>query len=335
MTTKLPVPPDAQATGTPYADRAFAVNLMEHLVVATFVLDAQCKVLIWNHACERLTGVVASDVIGTSEHWRAFYSEPRPCLADLIALQRTGEIDALYSEHADYDQAQYGLYAENWCVMPQVGTRLYLGMDAGPIYDEDGRLIAVVETLRDLTQQKEAQLALEELVTRDGLTGMANRRTFDQTIHTEWRRAIREARTLSLLMIDVDHFKHYNDTYGHQQGDECLKLVAHTMAAEIQRASDLVARYGGEEFAVILPGISIHGAAVVAERIRAAIEKLQLPHAGTRARHVTASIGAATALATLISTPADLISIADAALYRAKKAGRNRIALEASEPHED
>ena len=127
----------------------FSVQLMEHLVVPTFVLDAECRVIIWNRACERLTGVKADEVIGTREHWRGFYDEPRPCLADLVAQGRTAEIDALYAnhDHAGEDAIlAHGRRAENWCVMPQMGTRLYLAIDVGPIYDEDGRLIAVVET---------------------------------------------------------------------------------------------------------------------------------------------------------------------------------------------
>ena len=132
-----------------------SVRLMEHLVVPTFVLDADCRVIIWNRACERLTGIKAGEVIGSREHWRGFYNEPRPCLADLIAQGRTEEIDALYvdHDHAATDAVPaHGRRAENWCVMPQLGTRLYLAIDSGPIFDETGKLIAVVETLRDMTK---------------------------------------------------------------------------------------------------------------------------------------------------------------------------------------
>jgi len=149
------------------AERGFAVNLMEHLVVPTFVLDTQCRVMIWNHACERLTGIAAADMIGTSNHWRGFYNVQRPCLADLIAQERTNEVDSFYPEHGAVTEPRYGLYAENWCVMPHQGARLYLAIDAGPIYDRDGKLIAVVETLRDMTLQKLAQAALQELANHD------------------------------------------------------------------------------------------------------------------------------------------------------------------------
>lgn len=188
-------------------DLDFSVRLMEHLVVPTFVLDAECRVIIWNKACERLTGIEAAEVLGTQEHWRGFYDSPRPCLADLVAQGRTAEIDALYSDHdhaGDGAIVAHGRRAENWCVMPQLGTRLYLAIDAGPIYDDAGKLIAVVETLRDITAQKTAQDELQRLATRDGLTSVANRRSFDDMLNMEWRRASRESRALSLLMVDVD-----------------------------------------------------------------------------------------------------------------------------------
>jgi diguanylate cyclase (GGDEF)-like protein len=327
MTARQPIHIDNQED----SKLDFSVRLMEHLVVPTFVLDADCRVLIWNRACERLTGLKASEVIGTCEHWRGFYDEPRPCLADLVAQGRTAEIDALYADHDHAGEdaiTAHGRRAENWCVMPQVGTRLYLAIDAGPIYDESGKLIAVVETLRDMTVQKEAQAELERLATRDGLTSVANRRSFDTTLNTEWRRATRESRALSLLMIDVDFFKRYNDTYGHQGGDECLRRVAGAMADVVKRSSDAVARYGGEEFAIILPATDPAGACIVAERIRAAVEALAMPHEHSDiADHVTVSIGVASVIVTTEGLPAQLIGFADAALYRAKNEGRNRVVM--------
>lgn len=307
----------------------FSVRLMEHLVVPTFVIDAQCRVIIWNRACERLTGIKASEVLGTSEHWRGFYEDPRPCLADLIAQRRTEEIGELYAEHdhnGSESQLALGRRAENWCVMPRAGTRLYLAIDAGPIYDDAGQLIAVVETLRDITAQKVAQDELERLATCDGLTGVANRRSFDTVLNTECRRVSREARSLSLLMIDVDFFKRYNDAYGHLAGDECLRQVAEAMRRVTQRASDTVARYGGEEFAILLPATEPDGAVIVAERIRAAVESLKLPHAQSDVGpYVTVSIGVGSVDASQSAPPTNLIAAADSALYQAKREGRNRV----------
>ncbi|MGJ9416482.1 diguanylate cyclase [Massilia sp. CMS3.1] len=299
---------------------------MEMLAIPAFVLDSQAQVLIWNRACERLTGVPASEVIGTDNHWRSFYDEPRPTLADLVIQNRLDEIRHIYPRHGKPQSSASPLSVETWCDMPRVGRRRYLAVDASPIFDEHGRLKAVVETLRDLTDEKMAQLALEKLATRDGLTGLANRRCFDDTLAAEWERALRLRQPLSLLMVDVDNFKAYNDANGHLGGDECLKRIATAVASEM-RANDLVARYGGEEFAVILPNQSLKGAAIVAERIRRRVEQLQLPNGLAPLRQVTVSIGAATAIAGLENQASELVATADAALYRAKHLGRNRISL--------
>ncbi|WP_343026972.1 diguanylate cyclase [Massilia sp. MP_M2] len=305
---------------------------MESLSVPVFVLDTHARVTIWNRACEQLTGVPALEVLGTGDHWRSFYDIQRPTLADLVL--RTGCDPALAGEPAaaavgDAARATPGLSIESWCDMPRAGRRRYLAADANPIFDASGQLSAVVETLRDLTDEKMAQAALEQLATRDGLTGLANRRCFDDTLQAEWARALRQVQPLSLLMVDVDNFKAYNDAHGHLGGDECLKRVARAVASEM-RANDLVARYGGEEFAVVLPNQSLKGAAIVAERIRSRVEQLQLP-CRFAAGHVTVSIGAATAIAGPDNHANQLVAIADAALYRAKHLGRNRISLPMTE----
>jgi diguanylate cyclase (GGDEF)-like protein len=316
---KLPVWP------APHSDHGFAVSLMEHLVVPTFVLDAASRVLIWNKACERLTGVPARLVVGTSDHWQAFYDERRPCLADLVLQRRLDDIRALYASGGAYGLSDFGVSAENWCVMPKVGRRLYLAIDAGPIYDESGELIAVVETLRDITVQKQAQTDLEALATRDGLTGLANRRAFDSRFAEEARRAMREQSPLSLLMIDVDFFKPYNDANGHLKGDDCLQSIARSIGETLWRETDFCARYGGEEFAVVMPDTPLSGAMLTAERLRRAVEALRIPHAAsTVSDRVTLSIGGVVALGREFA-PERLIASADAALYRAKRDGRNRI----------
>jgi diguanylate cyclase (GGDEF)-like protein/PAS domain S-box-containing protein len=307
----------------------FALKLMELLVIPTFVVDIHGKVIIWNKACERLTGVDAWEVLGTSDHWKSFYHERRPTLADLVIQGRASDLHALYHRHGqrhDHNDGDSNLCAENWCDMPRLGRRRYLAADASPIVDADGKLVAVVETLRDVTDEKRAQVALEQLATRDGLTGLANRRCFDDTLQAEWQRALRQQQPLSLLMVDVDNFKQYNDAYGHLGGDECLQRIASAVASEM-RANDLVARYGGEEFAVILPNQSLKGAAIVAERIRCRVEQLHLPNLGSQQHVVTVSIGAATALAAPENDPSQLVATADSALYRAKHMGRNRISL--------
>jgi len=314
----------------PDQQHGFALKLMELLVIPTFVIDIHGKVIIWNLACERLTGVPAWEVLGTSDHWKPFYQEQRPTLADLVIEGRSAELHRLYRQHARRNDSDNNLCAENWCDMPRIGRRRYLAADASPIFDNDGKLVAVVETLRDVTDEKRAQVALEQLATRDGLTGLANRRCFDDTLNAEWQRALRQQQPLSLLMVDVDNFKQYNDAYGHLGGDECLQRIATAVSSEM-RANDLVARYGGEEFAVILPNQSLKGAAIVAERIRCRVEQLRLPNLGSKQHVVTVSIGAATALAAPENDPSQLVATADSALYRAKHMGRNRISLPGSD----
>ena len=309
----------------PSANKSFALKLMEHLIVPTFVIDFESRVLVWNKACERLTGVSAETVLGTTDHWTAFYPEARPCLADLLAKGDFSAIGALYADWNGYGMSDFGVSVESWCVMPKLGRRLYLALDAGPIYDDSGSLIAVVETIRDITIQHEQQRLLTTLAAKDALTGLANRRTFDETLNAEVRRASRAESTLSLLMLDVDCFKSFNDANGHQHGDTCLKAVAGAIQGAVKRAGDTVARYGGEEFSVVLPNTDQGGAAIIAERIRHAVESLGLEHPGSTASAVvTVSLGAATAVMDSLDAE-ELVKAADAALYESKRAGRNRV----------
>ena len=186
------------------------------------------------------------------------------------------------------------------------------------------------DTNHTLEEQAHQLAAANEQLHRlsyfDGLTGVANRRHFDESIEREWRRAERERSSLSLLLIDIDHFKNFNDSYGHQQGDACLKQVACTLRDQLDRPGDLVARYGGEEFAVLLPGTDADGAAQIAERLRTSVERLQENSAGSACeRAVTVSIGGSILTpADSEGLPAELVAAADAALYRAKREGRNR-----------
>lgn len=166
---------------------------------------------------------------------------------------------------------------------------------------------------------------LAQMAAIDGLTGIANRRRFDEALKSEWRRCRRAQAPLSLLMMDVDFFKKYNDLYGHPAGDACLQAVARAVAAGIARPGDLAARYGGEEFAALLPQTGYDGARNLAEHIRANLRDLALPHPATESGHVTVSIGIATMVPT--TQPDDeaaILKAADAALYRAKRNGRDR-----------
>ena len=164
---------------------------------------------------------------------------------------------------------------------------------------------------------------LKRLSASDGLTGIPNRRFFDDYLSREWRRARREESVISLLMCDVDFFKRFNDTYGHQAGDDCLRQIARALSDTMDRASDIVARYGGEEFAIILPRTPRAGAQLVAERARLAVEALNLPNSGSPQAIATVSIGLATMQPNNQNVLRGLIQNADRALYRAKSLGRN------------
>ncbi|MBW7900383.1 MAG: EAL domain-containing protein [Rhodocyclaceae bacterium] len=144
-------------------DLSFTTALVHQLVVPTFVLDAQQRVIVWNTACEHLTGMTAGDVLGTRDHWRAFYGVARPCLADLMIEERLDELGHYYPIHRRTDDAGRGVHAENWCVMPLRGAQLYLEIDAGPIHDDQGQLVAVVETLRDMTERQSMESRLRTM----------------------------------------------------------------------------------------------------------------------------------------------------------------------------
>lgn len=179
---------------------------------------------------------------------------------------------------------------------------------------------ALVEQLRQVNQE------LKLLVKIDGLTKVANRRYFDEYLFSEWNRMRREQQPISIILGDIDYFKPYNDTYGHQAGDQCLRLVAETLQAGVKRSSDLVARYGGEEFAIILPHTSIEGASQIAEDLRQQIAQLAIPHSASLiGEHVTVSLGVASQIPQMNHVPEELIEQADRALYQAKSEGRDRV----------
>jgi diguanylate cyclase (GGDEF)-like protein/PAS domain S-box-containing protein len=195
---------------------------------------------------------------------------------------------------------------------------------------DNGNVDGVVAISRDITEQKKLETRLETLAIEDSLTGLANRRRFDERLQEEWARAYRDRSSLALLMIDVDHFKAYNDEYGHPAGDACLRVVAQVIAAEMQRPGDLAVRYGGEEFAVLLPTTDAASCGRIGERIRKAIRAAGLVHTTNRASGcVTASLGGAACRPALERTAGvgSLIEAADQALYAAKEAGRDRLVI--------
>lgn len=191
----------------------------------------------------------------------------------------------------------------------------------------------IIAISRDITERKqtehklrEAQELWQQISTLDGLTGIANRRYFDERLDSEWKQSVCSSAPLSLILLDIDYFKSYNDTYGHQGGDECLKKVARTIKETLRRQSYKVCRYGGEEFAVILPETNFEGAMMVSENIRKSIENLRITHIKSNiCVYLTISVGFSTKTPTNFSNTQDIVHEADKALYLAKNEGRNRV----------
>jgi diguanylate cyclase (GGDEF)-like protein len=207
-----------------------------------------------------------------------------------------------------------------------VGRKTML-LNARKIYREMNHVEMILLAIEDITERKIAEEQLKLIAFMDGLTGVANRRHFDNTLDLEWRRAMRSAKPLSLIIIDIDYFKNYNDLYGHLAGDSCLQKIAHTIKDSLRRAGNFVARYGGEEFMVILPDTHAEEACLFAESLQEKIENLNIEHKDSKVgKNVTVSLGVSTTVPKKYSTQDELISLADKALYKAKEGGRNRVA---------
>lgn len=192
-----------------------------------------------------------------------------------------------------------------------------------------GSTSEIVLILRDITERKQLEQELQTMALQDGLTGLANRRAFDRGLEHEWRRTLRTGGEMALVLLDIDHFKQFNDLYGHQAGDDCLRAVADCIRQSGRRPTDMICRYGGEEIVIILGDTDSNAAVLMASDILARVESLGIPHHGSSCSpHVTASIGVAAAIARLGGTmqmPEGLLQAADHALYKAKAGGRNRV----------
>jgi diguanylate cyclase (GGDEF)-like protein len=187
---------------------------------------------------------------------------------------------------------------------------------------------AIIAPLVEADRDREDLARLERIVYTDALTGLFNRRKFDETIAAEWKRNARDGSEITVLILDVDYFKVYNDTYGHQMGDRCLARIAEALHGCLNRPADVLARYGGEEFVAVLPATGLQGGILLAERLRDAVADAGIEHSGSTLNRVSISIGVACVVPDIAKPPSDLVERADAALYRAKLAGRNRTAAE-------
>lgn len=272
------------------------------------ILDSDHRVVRVNKAMSERLGVTPEEAVGVHCYEAVHGLSAPPPFCPHARMLKTGEYVSV------------DLYEER--------LKGYFQVNVVPLYDEKGGLIGSVHIAHDITERKQLTDLLERLSYQDGLTGIANRRKFDEAMQLEWRRAKRGQVSLSLIMVDIDFFKKFNDRYGHQAGDDCLKEIARTLQETIHRPGDVAARFGGEEFAVLLPQTSKEGAASVAEVIRTRIEGLKITHLDSSVSpYITVSLGVATLVPNEQTQATDLISAADRALYRAKREGRNRVAV--------
>ncbi|KPF72034.1 diguanylate cyclase [Bosea sp. AAP35] len=278
-------------------------------------VDLNERILYASPSCARVLGWDPAQLVGTPA-LAGVNPEDLPRVAQAVAALKRGDVE----EAKILYRTRHREKAEIWI---ETSLRVTKKTDTGMV---DG----VVAISRDMTEHKDLQDKLAALATSDGLTGLANRRCFDERLHQEWARAAREGAPVSVLMIDIDHFKEFNDRYGHQAGDECLRAVGSILSTQARRPADLAARYGGEEFVFLLPNTDAEGCEQVGLRVGEAIRGLVIPHPmKLPSKVVTASLGGATAWPTDASAldGASLVGAADRALYVAKGAGRDRLVM--------
>jgi diguanylate cyclase (GGDEF)-like protein len=243
-----------------------------------------------------------------------------------ITVAMTSFIAVYLTTHS---RGPFGLWPHSLVISGYHALQIYLGFH---ILAHFPTSIVFTERIRLAEELRDSNAQLTMLAAIDGLTGIANRRALDERFAQEWNRAIRLQTPLSYLMIDVDHFKQFNDRYGHYAGDQCLQSIAEILSGQPRRAQDLAARFGGEEFAIILPHTSLDGAAELAERIRESVFRHAIPHHDSAWACVTVSIGCACLTPGIGDDRITLLNLADTALYRAKEQGRNRINATTIEP---
>jgi diguanylate cyclase (GGDEF)-like protein/PAS domain S-box-containing protein len=282
-------------------------------VIMLLDLEGKCRYL--SPAVSEVLGFETAQLLGTN-------------LRQLVSFEDLPELETMFRRcHDGIRSRSVELRCRNasqnylWLEMK---TRSY----THPVSGVPAGFVAVARDISPRKAEEEARQQAFDLVDRlsksDPLTGVANRRHFDHTLEAEWLRAARESNPVSLLMLDVDYFKRYNDVYGHIKGDECLRRIALTIQANMRRPADLLARYGGEEFVVLLPNTDAAGANTLADAIRRSVFECRIPHAGNAASQViSVSVGAATVSPHQNMSQLDLLDLADQALYRAKSLGRN------------
>lgn len=293
------------------------------------VFDANQRIVLWNRWVEQYSRRATASVLGKT------FAETFP---DMVNSRTHVAIrEALVNNFASLisqtlNKTPFPLHAS--AADAATDSRMQQAVHVVPLAIPDVQRHCMVQ-IGDVSMAvarerklREMALELESQTLVDGLTGIANRRRFDLHLEDEFRRAKRSNAPLSLIMIDVDYFKNYNDNYGHLRGDECLVRIAEALNSTLHRSRDLVARYGGEEFTVILPDTDADGALQMAESMRAAIEALALEHAhAASAAQVTVSLGVSTLIPEHAGNTGALIHAADRALYQAKRSGRNCVVV--------
>ncbi len=306
-------------------------QIIDGSAVAAFVIDRQHRVTHWNRACASLTGVSAENVIGTCEQWRAFYPAERPCLADLVVDELADrELTAYYATKQLHRSriVEGGYEAQDFFPAFGNGGR-WLYFTAAPLRDNEGKVVGAIETLQDITEQKLAEERLRDSEERyrvlsitDGMTGLFNARHFAQRLREEMERSERYRHPLALMVMDVDNFKQFNDTWGHVEGDQVLIRLAECITACLRR-TDQAFRYGGEEFVVLLPDTDMEAAMAAAERVRSMFADSEISPAADSSVRCTASIGVTLFIPG--ESPRDFVARADSGTYEAKRQGKNRV----------
>jgi len=289
--------------------------------VATFVVDQQHRIVLWNRACGMITGVAASEMLGSREPWRPFYPDKRPILADIILNSALGD-EVEHSYHGVCRRSPIipgGWEAEDFFPhMPGGGK--WLAFTAAPLHDQTGKVVGAVETMQDVTASKEMEERLHHQANHDVLTGLANRALLNDRLEQAVAHAGREQRLMAVAFIDLDHFKMINDSLGHQAGDDLIKTIALRIARCV-RDGDTVARVGGDEFVVLL--YALDREEDVTDVLRRISDEVARPAMiGRHEFMVTASTGVALYPRDGLEAPTLLMN-ADIALYRAKESGRN------------
>jgi diguanylate cyclase (GGDEF)-like protein/PAS domain S-box-containing protein len=291
-------------------------KVIENTLQAILITDTDGKIIFANAAFLRQTGYDLSELYGQT---------PR--------ILKSGKQDNQFYHDLWKTLLEIGQWQGELWNRDKHGRLFYEQLSISAVKDDQGTIAYYVAISTDITTHKlekekleEVNVVLQQLSSIDGLTSIANRRYFDENLEREWRRAIRKKMELSIVMIDIDYFKSFNDTYGHLSGDECIKTVAQVLNSSINRPGDLAARFGGEEFIVLLPDTEHEGAMKVARTIRATVEALQIHHGGSSINeYVTVSLGTATISPNIEQASKELVYAADRALYESKQNGRNRI----------